>query len=169
MTIPASHIVEAQKLTADGYVDLFEIVYDAWRNDIDYSNNARSYIKDNNPVLWQNHTYEGIACKIAGVGNSADEQVSRPTFTIMNPDGVFSSLVLQGRLEAALVIRKRVLKQHIDTNVADCITQTWRVSRVASCTNENITLELRDQLDGQTFVVPARMFIPPEFPFVSLT
>jgi hypothetical protein len=34
--------------------------------------------------------------------------------------------------------------------------------------HESIQFELRDQLDAQFFLVPGRMFIPPEFPQVSL-
>jgi len=169
MTTPQTHLQDSQKLTADGLVDLFEITLDAWRNDFDYSNNTKVFIKANNTVIWQGNTYEGIGLRFSGAGNSADEQVSRPAFQVANPDGLFTSLVVNGRLEAALVTRKRVLKTDLDANVNQFQVQTWRVSRIASVTKTIITLELRDQLDGQTFLVPARIYMPPTFPLVSLS
>jgi len=158
---PEEHIVDSKKLDADAYVDLFQITL----ND----KSTSVYLKDNNDVTWQGNLYEGTGIKIEGVATYSDDQTSRPTLSLYNPAGVYSSLVDKGLLDNATIVRTRVLKQHIDNDQPISRSQQWRVSRVASLRSNFISLELRDMLDGQFFLTPGRMFIPPEFPQVSLT
>lgn len=157
---PLQHIEDSKKLTADAYIDLFEIVL--------AGGGTKLYLKMNHSVDWQGNTYEGTGIKIEGVGTYADDEVARPKLTIFNPENVFSYLVDQGLLENAKVVRIRVLKEHIDDDLPIYRRQQWFVKRVASVRRGFIGLELRDMLDGQNFLTPGRMFIPPEFPMVSL-
>lgn len=157
---PESHVEDSQKLEADAIVDLFEITL----NDTV----TKIYMKMNSTVDYQGKTYQGTLIKIDGVASYADDQVSRPKLSVWNPEGVFSSFIDQGLLDNGRVKRIRVLKEHLDNNVNISRTQQWRITRVASNVKPIIVLELRDMLDGQMFLTPARMFIPPTFPVVSL-
>ena len=158
--VPLDHVKDSKELNADAYIDLFEITLAGGTNKL--------YLKMNHTVEWQGNSYEGTGIKIEGVGTYADDEVARPKLTIFNPEGVFSYLVNEGLLENARVARIRVLKQHIEDDVPVYRRQQWYVKRVASLRRGFIGLELRDMLDGQNFLTPGRMFIPPDFPMVSL-
>lgn len=160
MTVPASHLEEAQKLSADGLVDLWEIHLNP---------TGILYLKLNNTVTWQGKTFDGMGIKIGTVSKSANDEASRPTLMLQNYNGLFSSFVQQGVFEKAMVYRYRVLPQHIESNSNIFHRQFWMVSRVSGLKKEGIQLELRAPSDGPFFVVPARMYIPPEFPSVSMT
>lgn len=159
-SVPKVHVEDSKKLDADAYVDLFELHLS--------DGTTRVYLKMNKTTEWQGHTYEGTGIKIEGVGTYADDEVARPKLTIFNPEGVYSYLVDQGLLENARVVRIRVLKEHIEDDVPVFRKQQWYIKRVASVRRTFIGLELRDMIDGQNFLTPGRMFIPPDFPTVSL-
>lgn len=159
-TYPQEHLQDSVSLEPDGIVDLFYVVL---------TEGGQLYLKANDTVTWQGNTYEGTMIKIDGVSQSSGDEISRPRLTVANPDGMFSALVSQNLLENAIVTRYRVLRKDIDADINQYRLQTWKVTRVSSLTRIQITLELREQLDGQFFVVPARMFMPPEYPFVSLS
>lgn len=158
--VPKSHIEEASKLEAEAYVHLYEILLPG--------NLGAIYQKPDNTAVWGGKTYEGTAIKLTGVGQYADEESSRPTLILYNPDNVFSSLVDQGYLEGATVTRIRLHRNHLEADLPIAQRQKWTLSRVASVRGQLITCELRDKLDGHNFITPARMYIPPEFPAVSL-
>lgn len=159
MIIPANHITEAQKLTADAYVDLFEIRPTA---------GGVVRVKNMDPVTWQGNDYESMPLQLSGFGENAGEEVSRPTLTVVNPDGVFSGLVSQGYLNRATVKRFRLLKADLDVDANVYIEHTWVVGRIASLTNQSISMELRNLFDGPNFILPRRTFSPPDFPAVNL-
>lgn len=161
MTIPAEHIEDSLKLEADGYVSLYQIILPEGAGTL--------YLTHNHDKTWQGNSYEGTFINISGVASFADEEASRPSLTILNPMNIFHSLVNQGALDNAKVVRIRVLKEHYENNVNIFRKQQWRISRVASLVEPNIVVELRNMMDGQMFMTPARMYIPPEFPAVSLT
>lgn len=156
---PVSHQQDAQKLIADAYVDLFEITLRP---------SGKMYLKNNNDVVWNGHTWEGIALQLTGVSQSAGEEISRPKLAVVNPEGIFSAHIVQGKVDRATVSRYRVLKQHIDSNTAIYKRQTWIVSRILSLHSKAVQLELRELSDGPRVILPARVFAPPEFPVVSL-
>lgn len=158
--VPLTHMQEANKLDADGVVELFKVLL---------SDNMTSlYYKVDNDVTWQGQVYEGTAIKLDNVARYSGDERSRPSLKIVNPRGIYSKLIDQGLLDAAVVTRIRVLKQHIDADVGISIKQSWKVHRTVSLTNEYAVFELRDMMDGQFFQIPGRMFIPPEFGQVSL-
>lgn len=161
MTTPVTHVAEAQKLTADALVDLYEI------NLVGVEVTLR--FKNENTVTWQSNEYEGIAIKMSGDRRTADDEESRPTLQMMNPAGIFNAHIRAGYLDLATVIRKRVLGAHLtgDVNLSD--DRMWYVSRVREMiTNQGVTLELRSMSDGPNFMLPVRMFIPPDFKAVTL-
>lgn len=148
------------KLQADGVVHLFQI---------DLRNSSTLYLKADDTLTWQGQEYEGTAIMLQGVSQSASEELSRPTLTVANPQGIFSQYVIQGVLEKSIVTRRRVLRNNIltDSNIYE--QMTWYISRVISISKVSVSCELRNPIDGPTVLVPARMYVPPDFPSVSLT
>lgn len=159
--VPAEHMEDALKLEADAKVDLFEIILPDGMNKV--------FLKQGKTVTWQGNTYEGTGIKIEGVAKYADDTLARPKVTIFNPNGVYNYLVDQGVLDSSLLARYRILKEHLTDDLPIYERQQWKVSRIASVRTPFISLELRDMMDGQNFQSPGRMFIPPDFPTVSLS
>lgn len=151
---------DSYKLEADAYIDLFQIELSG--------NSGTLFLKNNTSANYLGQSYEGTLITIDGVALYSDDTLSRPTLEIYNPEGVYSYFVDSNYLNNALVTRIRVLKTHLENNVAIYKKQRWRLSRVSELNRYKIKAELRDTLDGQNFVVPGRMFIPPEFPVVSI-
>lgn len=163
MSLPRDHLLENQKLNSDAYVDLFEIKL---------TDGTRLYLKNNGAVSYRNVDYQAWAVQLSGVGSKADEEETRPTLVMANRtddlQGVFSTFVEKGVVDRAIVVRRRVLLRHLKANVDVSQTRTWFVARVTNLNLSVITLELRSFGDGANHFLPARMYIPPEFPTVSL-
>lgn len=168
MTVTLEHKLDSQQMEADAYVDLFEIRL--------YPEGVM-YVCPTQSVFWQGNLYEYWGVQLTGVGNKSDEETARPKFSIANfaynvdqepIKGVFSALNVQNKIEGGTVIRRRLLKTHLDNDEDIKIEMRWRVARIASLRRDIITLELRNYLDGPRFTIPARKFMPPEFPQVSL-
>lgn len=159
LNLPREHLIENEKLIADGYVDLFEIKL---------KNNTYLFLKNNNTVEWQGKTWQGIPLSFEGYSSSSNDSLSRPSFSVANPNGSFSTYIRDGLLNRATITRYRVLYQNILNNVNVFQSQTWIVWNTPSFNNKFINFELRTTLDGPNFVVPARQYLPPEFPCVRL-
>ena len=158
-TLPASHIADAQLLTADGKVDLYKITL---------VNGSFVYVKDNNDVTWQGNLYQGTFIKLTDNSQSSTGQLARPHLVFANPTGIYSSLVGQGQLDNATVVRYRVLYADVVANNNIFQQNTWKIRRIVSLDRNQVTCELRDTLDGQFFMIPYRTFSYPEFPTVNL-
>lgn len=158
-SIPDSHREENEKLVADGYVQLFEIKL---------RNNSYISLKNNNSVYWQGTEWTGVPLSFTGWSTASSDSLARPTMMIANPQGAFSTFIRDGLLIRASVTRYLVLYEDIllDRNVYQA--KTWVIWNNPSLNNNSVSLELRNPLDGVNFNIPARMFIPPEFPSVSL-
>lgn len=161
MTTPANHIVDAQKLQADGYIHLYEL----WLR----KNAGVVYFSDGPTVTWQGHTYDSAPVRMGSIKESTTEEQSRPTFTIFNPENVLASFVVTGVLEKSLLKRKRLLLDDLNNNVSNFQQRTWFISRVTSFLKGTLTVELRNLIDGPAMMIPRRQYIPPEFPVVSLS
>lgn len=159
-SLPTEQVEDVHKLSADAIVELYHIALQS---------GANLYLKPNDSVTWQGKNWEGVSIQIGSVSNSADaSEASRPQLVVGNPAGVFSSFVATGALNRAEIIRYKVLRQHLLENRNIFSRQTWKVMKVGPVTKQSIVMELRSQLDGPNFVTPARMYIPPEFPTVTL-
>jgi phage-related protein len=161
MSIPESHLEEGLKLTADAEVDLFTLSL--------VSAPLVFRFKNNNTATWRGDTYEGMACSMSGDRRSADEEEGRPVIRVVNPEGVFNKPAIDGMLDRAILTRKTVLLQHLDGNVNISRQRMWYVERVKELVSgQMLGLELRSMTDLPGFQLPVRMFMPPEFPTVSL-
>lgn len=163
MTLPTTHVTDAQKLAGQGFVDLFEI---------EMLSGNRFFFKNDERLFWQGKTYEGWACQLTGVETNAEEQESRPQLVIANrvdtDTGVFSPFIESGLLDRARVTRRRILRSAAVANTPLAQIHSWYVSRIATVNRDIIALELRSATEGTLFNVPARKFMPPDFPTVSL-
>ncbi len=157
--LPESHRLENEKLVADGYVQLFEIKL---------RDGSYLTIKDKNSVYWQETHWTGIPIIFEGWQTASSDSLSRPSLRIANPEGAFSTFIRDGLLIRAKVTRFLVLYDDIlnDRNIYQ--SKSWVVWNNPQLTENIISLELRNPLDGVNFNVPARMYIPPEFPSVQL-
>jgi phage-related protein len=160
-TAPVSHLEEAQKLTAEGLVDLYTITL---------KNLPVVFrFKNDDEVTWRGLKFEGMATRMTGDNRSADGEESRPVLQIMNPLGIFNSAAVKGQLDLATVKRQRVRRDHLLNNVNIFDQRMWRVGRVRELiSGQSISLELRNMTEGANFQIPVRMFTPPEFPMVTL-
>lgn len=158
--VPQNHLVEAHKLHgADGVVELFRI---------SLVPSGRIYLKNENKVTWQGNEYEAIPINLSGVSQNADEGRSRPKLQVANPEGMFSPFVAEHSLDKAVVSRYRVLYDDLINDRNVFTVQSWIVTRIVSLNKRQITMEMRSPTDGPFFTLPARVFIGPEFPAVSL-
>jgi lambda family phage minor tail protein L len=158
--LPQEHIEENLELEGDAYVDLYQIVL---------QNGTRLYLKADDEATWQGNNYEGTGIIMTAPTQKTGGEVSRPTLSLANPEGIFTPIIADGDLDRATVLKYKVLRKHIDTDQAIYQSQTWIIWRTVALTNQTVQFELRNQLDGQNFTVPARVFIPPNFPWVSLS
>lgn len=159
MSIPTSHLSEAQKLEAEGEVHLYEITM---------LTGEKLFLKNNETADWQGNTYEGTAIEMDGIKTGASEEKSRPVLRTINPDGIFKPFVAQGLIEKATVVRRTVLTNHFAANNPTHRARTWLISRVTSMTSQSLMVELRSPLDGPNVIVPRRVYMPPMFPVVSV-
>lgn len=157
--LPVTHAAENQKLNADAYVDLWEIALQP---------SGIVCVKNDGAVTWQGKVYEWLPVKTEGVERNADEQRSRPTFSVANPDRRFGPYIANGQLDKAIVTRKRVLLADLAANRAIYQSRSWIVARIAKLVGPMLSVELRELSDGPNFVIPGRVFSPPDFPVVSL-
>lgn len=156
--IPDTHKIENLKLEADAYVDLFQI---------DLYNKTTLRLKAGDDTEWAGYLWEGYPIELSG-HELDSEKLSRPTLRVVNPEGIFSSLFISGDIEKATLYRYRVLRQDLDNNREIYQRLKWIIWNVKSITKNYAELELRNPMDGNNFNVPARLFIQPDFPSVTL-
>lgn len=160
-TAPQTHLEEAQKLTAESPCDLYRIYIPSLAVAFNFWNGP--------DVTWQGTLYESLPCQMNGDRKSADGQEARPNLRWANPEGMFNEHVFSGKLDKALVTRKRVLKTHLDSDTNIFTQRLWYISRVREAiAGQSVSVELRNMTDGPAFQIPARKFLPPEFPVVQL-
>ena len=159
--VPNDHIVDSQKLTgADGFVELLVLELAA--------SGGTFRIKDNGEETWLGDVYEYYPFGISGINYSVDDAESRPMLKLANPDHLFTSSLEHGHLDRALVTRYRVLRANFDANRDIKEQRRWYIRRIVEAASTHIILEMSNLIDGPNYIVPARMFIPPEFAVVSL-
>lgn len=158
MTVPEEHLEENLKLSADAYVDLFHI---------QLRDGSNLYLKVGDNVTWMGHDWQGIPINMTGVEVSGSEKISRPVLEVVNPDGVFSKFVIDGIMDKAYIYRYRVLRRDIDADRPVYQMLMWLIWQCTSITKNYMKFELRNPMDGNNFYVPARQYLPPEFPTVT--
>lgn len=158
--IPAEQIADANKLEADGRVFLYEMEM--------AGSGAIIRVRSGPKITWNSMLFEELGISVSGKGQSAGEEVFRPKMQIVNPEGIFSAYIASGELERAIVREWTVLRTHLDTNQPIYSLRIWSVGKILTLNKNMITIELREIGDGPNFILPGRIFMPPEFPQVSL-
>lgn len=155
---PVEQLVDALQLEGDAKCDLWEVRLRGIPTIFRFWNGAER--------TWQDNVYEGLACQLTGEGNSVENQNSRPTLTVVNPEKIFGAFAAAGYFDLAEVIRRRVLQTHFvgDQNLFQ--QRVWIVGRPSLVTSQVMQLELRSPTDMPAWKTPRRTFSPPEFPFV---
>ena len=160
--VPQEHVVDSQKLSgADGYVELLEIELAAA--------GGTFRIKDNGEGLWRGDKYEYYPFSLSGVSYSSDEEESRPQLRLVNPDHLFTASLEHGHLDKAIITRYRLLRSNFENDKDIKEQRRWYVRRIVEAASTHLILELSNLIDGPNYIIPARMFIPPEFAVVSLS
>lgn len=168
MTTPASHVDEGLKLTADGEVVLYEIAL------MNVPAGAAAVIRFRDGPMgasttWNGKTWDHLACQFTGYSRSSEDEKNRPTLRLMNPVGIFNDAAFQGRFDGAILQKFTVLRDHLERGLVIANNEIWFIGRVKDMISaQSISLELRALSDGPDQLIPARMFIPPDFPFVAL-
>lgn len=168
MPVPAPHVEEGLKLTADAEVDLWEIalmnIPDGGSAVVRFRDGPMGYT-----TTWANKTFDHMAVQVTGLSRSSEDEKNRPTLRLMNPIGIFNAPAFNGQFDGAVIQRFTVLRQHLEANIPISNNEMWFIGRVKELVSgQSISFELRALSDGPDQLIPARMFIPPEFPFVTL-
>tara|TARA_R110002074_G_scaffold378696_1_gene556604 strand:+ start:241 stop:723 length:483 start_codon:yes stop_codon:yes gene_type:complete len=119
-------------------------------------------------VTWRGNVFENIPCTLTSVGRKSNDEKTRPRFSMVNPEGMFTAAVDRRTLEGAKLVRYQLLKSDLDDSADLSLRLDLRITRVMSVTREVIVLESRSALDGAQFRLPYRRYSPPEFPHVRL-
>lgn len=157
------HVDESMKLTPEGYRHLYAIrMRPPGESEILFT------LTSEKTAVWQGRTWEDWATHLSGYKQDSTGEVSRPTFSLGNPNAAFSRFVHEGFLDSAEIVRYRVLRSHLEGNVNSFQKHTWRVAKITALNSKVVVCELRGAMDGHNFSLPPRAFLPPEFPMVSL-
>lgn len=159
LQVPEEHREENLKLSADAYVDLFHI---------QLRDGSNLYLKTGDPVRWNGNDWEAIPLSFSGYEIKSDGQMSRPTLQVANPSGVWSRFVIDGSLEKSILYRYRVLRRDLDADRPVYQLMMWNIWNCTSITKDYMSFECRNPMDGNNFYVPARQYMPPEFPVVDI-
>lgn len=178
--VPDEQLRDAQKLVADGIVQLYEIKL---------ANGTYLHLKQDNSIRWNGYDWQGIPILFEGYSSAQGDSYARPTLSIANPDGVYSSSFLpqvvtdendnivaeypyglfdRAEVNRYLVLYDNIMSQNEPNWRPIYQKKTWIIWFVKTINNNMIQVELRNPMDGVNFDIPARMYIPPEFPFVTL-
>ncbi len=166
MTAPVPHVDEALKLTSDALVDLWEISI--------RTPDATSYMRFRDGPMgsstpWNGKVFDHLPCKFTGWSRSSEDEKARPQLQVLNPLGAFNDPVFKGYFDNALLQRYRVLRQHIESNTPLYQLEVWFISRPKDLlAGQSVTFECRALSDGPDQLVPARSYMPPEYPMTSL-
>lgn len=161
-SIPAQHVDDAHKLEADAEIDLFEVT----PND----GSGTIYVKGDNDVTWQGHSYEGLPLVFTGFKKPTDGSASMPKLTLGDGSvdlSPFKPVVYDGYLDGASIRHIKVLLDDLLNDRPISQVRTYRVKRVNSYSRTSVDLQLATASDALGFTMPYRAFYPPAFPAVD--
>lgn len=157
--LPASIENTAHDLSPEALVHLFKI---------ELQSGTTFLLSQHGEQVWRGETYEDVPCNLVGIGQHSDAEVNRPRFSFANPEGLFTAALYNGDMDNAWVTRIRILKSDLDADNDFSVQETFQMRRIVNISKSLAVVELRDVLDGQNFDLPARRYMPPEFPHVKL-
>jgi phage-related protein len=161
MSIPQEHIADAHKLIADGKIDLWSLTPSA---------GGTVHFKNDNDVTYQGIFYKGLPVNLTGEKRSSDAwqlsklQIGQPDIDI----SAFKALLFDGYVDNAIIVRKTVLREHLEADIDVSQERVYRVKRVEGYSRTRIILQLATVSDALAFMMPHRLYIPPAFPSVRI-
>lgn len=161
-SLPIEHVNDSLKLTADGYVELFELTPIV---------GGTLRFKNDNTVTWRSNEYTGLPVSFTAMDMTAQGSSTKPRMTIgeINRDfSVFKPLVADGLLEGAVVIYTRILLTQLLANTLVRETRTFTIKKVTGYSRSQVSVELATASDGLRFTIPHRQILPPAFPAVLI-
>lgn len=162
--IPTTHIDDAHKLDADGFVELYEVVPAIGSGTFRFSPDSDK--------TWRGNLYVGLPASLTGLEVSAENGVSTPRLIIGAPNldlSMFKPLVFDGSLDGGTFTRYRVLLLDLLANNLIRETTIYEIRQVVLYTRTQLTLKLALPSDGLGFTLPNRQYLAPDFPSVLLT
>lgn len=159
--LPISQQFDAFELESKGIRQFFKVEFIAPGDPV-------LYITPHEQIEWLDQTWDSIPCQMSEATQNASGEMSRPKFSIVNPDGLFSLWIEDGATEGAVLTRYQALMTDIRNGVSAYVKQVWILSKVASLNKDLAVFECRTTIDGPNFDLPARSFYPPDFPHVTL-
>lgn len=159
--IPESQKFDAFELESQGIREFYKIEFLAPDDPV-------MYITPHNETVWMDQTWESLQCNMSENAQNSSGEMSRPKFTIVNPNGMFSLWIEAGYTDGAILSRYRVMLSDLEIGAAVYTKQIWTLSKVVSLNKKLAVFECRSTIDGPNFDLPARSFYPPDFPHVSL-
>lgn len=161
--LPSSHIVDAHKLSADGLIDLYELVPAIGSGTLRF--------KGDQDVVWRGNLYTGLPVDFSGEQISAENGRSLPRIQIGSPNldlSMFKPLVNAGSIDGGTLTRLRVLLTDVIGNYLIRETMVYEIRQVMAYSRTQITLQLALPSDGIGFTLPNRQYHAPDFPTVLL-
>jgi phage-related protein len=158
MSAPVEHVQEAMKMTSGAETHLWEIIL---------RDGTRVFLRNGPSVTWQGHLYENLPILLSGEEISSEDKTNRPGLKVFNPMKIFGPWAHEGKFELAIVIRKTLLVEHLNSNANIAVRKIWKISQIQTCTSRLLDVQLSSPTDGPNITVPYRFYGPPEFPTVS--
>lgn len=162
--IPATHITDAHKLTADGLIDLYEIIPAIGSGTFRFT--------PDNDKTWRGNLYTGLPVVFGGLEVSAENGHSTPKIVIGAPNldlSLFKPLINDGSLDGGTFTRYQVLLADVLQDYLIRQTFVYEIRQVVNYTRTQLTLKLALPSDGFGFTLPNRQYLAPDFPSVLLS
>lgn len=162
--IPASHKEDSLKLNPQEFVKLFDITLQDGSKIRLHSGREYQWHPTNVNTPW---TFDPAYIEVKGVKRTSGEQRIRPTLSVGNPLDIFHVPVAEGHLENATVVRYKIKPDLLTADPPVFEKNTWYIAQITGL-GELITAQLRSLSDRQESQIPARQFLKPEFPSVTI-
>jgi lambda family phage minor tail protein L len=174
-------------LTPDTLVDLYEIDFSNLQPNFEELNDLYGInigadttyrfcpmINGTNPVVWQGKSYQPLPIKMEGFEQKSDGRLPRPTFSLANPDGLFSKIIHSNQDFAnCKITRKRTYARFLDAENfpggenpfgdpdpnSHLIDDVYFVNRKQEENKQFVQFELVSALELEDSFVPARVVL----------
>ena len=161
---PSSHVTDALSLVADARLDFFILTPSVGTGTI--------FFRPDNDITWMGNDYLGLPLSFTGEKDSVEGGGASPRLQIGSPNidlSPFKSHIRDGSLDNAVIERRTALLADVLANNNIYSRRVYRVATVENYSRSSISLLLARFSGARRTTIPFRQFLPPDFPFVSLS